>query len=113
MRRGRGGMSRNSHHSTGSVSSPISTSGSAKPSGSPPIMPAPGWPVSARRTQAAVRQIAADAGVQRQQELARRAVGAVDDEAPAEPVGLAADFGAVARDARDVIGAPGLARGRR
>ncbi len=41
MRRGRGGMSRKSHHSTGSVRSPISTTGSARPSGSPPIMPAP------------------------------------------------------------------------
>ena len=40
-RRGRGGISRNSHHSTGSVSSPMSTSGSVKPSGNPPIMPAP------------------------------------------------------------------------
>ena len=39
-RRGRGGMSRNSHHSTGRVMSPMSTSGSAKPSGIPPIMPA-------------------------------------------------------------------------
>ena len=48
MRRGRGGISRNSHHSTGKVNSPISTRGSAKPSGNPPIMPAP----SARRAPA-------------------------------------------------------------
>src|SRR5262249_24244275 len=34
-------MSRNSHHSTGIQMSPVSTSGSAKPSGSAPIMPAP------------------------------------------------------------------------
>ena len=31
MRRGRGGIIRNSHHKTGNVSNPISTSGSAKP----------------------------------------------------------------------------------
>ena len=38
MRRGRGGMSRRSHHSTGRLSRPSSTSGCAKPSGRP-IMP--------------------------------------------------------------------------
>ncbi len=38
-RRGRGGISRSSHHSTGRLSRPSSTSGSAKPSGRP-IMPA-------------------------------------------------------------------------
>ena len=40
MRRGCGGMRRNSHHSTGRLRSPSRTSGWAKPSGSPAIMPA-------------------------------------------------------------------------
>jgi hypothetical protein len=35
MRRGRGGMSRKIHHSTGRLSSPSNTSGEAKPSGRP------------------------------------------------------------------------------
>ncbi len=38
MRRGCGGMSRSSHHSTGRLKSPSSTSGCAKPSGSHGIM---------------------------------------------------------------------------
>src|SRR5579862_5968800 len=50
----------------------------------------------------------ANAGVQRQQELARRTIGAVDDEAPAEPIGLAADFIAVTRNARRVVRFPAL-----
>ena len=37
--RGRGGISRSSHHSTGRLSRPSSTSGCAKPRGRPPIMP--------------------------------------------------------------------------
>ncbi len=37
-RRGEGGISRSSHHSTGRLSSPSSTSGCAKPSGRPAIM---------------------------------------------------------------------------
>ena len=37
-RRGRGGTSRSSHHSTGRLSKPSSTSGCANPSGSDPIM---------------------------------------------------------------------------
>ena len=41
MRRGRGGIKRSSHHSTGSVNRPISTSGWAKPMGNPAIMPSP------------------------------------------------------------------------
>ena len=41
MRRGRGGINRKSHHSTGSVISPTKTSGSANPIGKPPIMPSP------------------------------------------------------------------------
>ena len=53
-RRGRGGISRSSHHSTGSVISPMSTSGSVKPSGNPPIMPAP-W---TRRMRASARRYA-------------------------------------------------------
>ncbi len=40
-RRGRGGINRSSHHSTGSISRPRRTSGSAKPSDNPPIMPGP------------------------------------------------------------------------
>ena len=40
MRRGCGGMRRSSHHSTGRLKSPSRTSGWAKPSGSPAIMPA-------------------------------------------------------------------------
>ena len=39
MRRGRGGTSRSSHHSTGRLSRPSSTSGCAKPSGREPITP--------------------------------------------------------------------------
>ena len=35
MRRGRGGITRNSHHSTGRLSRPISSNGSAKESGRP------------------------------------------------------------------------------
>ncbi len=38
MRRGRGGTSRNSHHKTGRLSRPSSTSGWAKASGSEGIM---------------------------------------------------------------------------
>ena len=38
MRRGRGGITRNSHHSRGRLSSPSSSSGSAKESGSAAIM---------------------------------------------------------------------------
>ena len=41
IRRGRGGISRSSHHSTGRLSRPSSTSGCAKPSGNPPIMRRP------------------------------------------------------------------------
>ena len=47
-RRGCGGMSRSSHHSTGRLSSPSSTSGCAKPSGSHAIMPTS--PVVRRRS---------------------------------------------------------------
>ena len=43
-------------------------------------------------------------------QFARRPVGAVDGEAPAEPVGLGANFIAMAFDARRVIG---FARSRR
>src|SRR3954452_12198161 len=50
----------------------------------------------------------AHAGVQREQKLARRTVGAVDDEAPAEPVGFGADFGAMALDPRLIFLAPSL-----
>ncbi len=39
MRRGRGGTSRSSHHKTGRLSRPSSTSGCAKPSGRAPITP--------------------------------------------------------------------------
>ena len=38
MRRGRGAITLSSHHSTGRLSSPISSSGSAKESGRPAIM---------------------------------------------------------------------------
>ncbi len=47
MRRGRGGTSRSSHHRTGRLKRPISTSGWAKPSGRPAIMRAS--PVARRR----------------------------------------------------------------
>jgi hypothetical protein len=43
IRRGVGGMSRSSHHSTGMLSSPSSTSGDAKPSGRPIMRASPGW----------------------------------------------------------------------
>src|SRR5689334_18350366 len=56
---------------------------------------------------------AAEPRVQRQQELARRPVGAMDDKTPAEPVGFGADLGAMALDARLVVGAPGLGAARR
>src|SRR5262249_57324267 len=51
---------------------------------------------------------AAELRVQREQQLARCTVGAVNHEAPSEPVGLGADLGAMALDARLVVGAPGL-----
>jgi hypothetical protein len=37
-RRGRGGITRNSHHNTGRLNRPSSRNGSAKDSGSPAIM---------------------------------------------------------------------------
>ena len=55
-----------------------------------------------------MRRTGADPGVQSEQELVGRAVGAVDGEAPAEPIGLAADFGTMSRNAGDVIRAPVL-----
>src|SRR5262249_59045714 len=50
----------------------------------------------------------ASGGVKGQQKLARRRVGPVYAEPPAEPVGLAADCGAVLRDLFAIIGAPVL-----
>ncbi len=38
MRRGRGGITRNSHHNSGRLNRPIRSSGSAKESGRPAIM---------------------------------------------------------------------------
>ena len=55
----------------------------------------------------------ADAGMQRKQQLAGRTIGAMDDETPAEPVGLSADLVAVAVHTRGVIGAPGFGAARR
>src|SRR5215475_4444693 len=56
---------------------------------------------------------AAQPRMQREQQLARRAIGAMDDEAPTEAVGLRTDLVAVACDARLVVGAPGLGAARR
>ena len=64
--------------------------------------------VSVAQVDAGAAGAGAHAGVQRQQKLARRTVGAVNDEAPAEPVGLGANFGTVALDARLVLLAPGF-----
>ena len=65
-----------------------------------------------RRAQTAAHRGArgrgAHAGVQGQQELGRRMVGAVDGKAPSQPVGLRPDLGAVARNPRFVIRLPGL-----
>src|SRR5712671_5957574 len=52
--------------------------------------------------------LAAESLMELEQELGRRPVGAVNDEAPAEPLGLGADFGAVARNPRLVVLAPVL-----
>src|SRR6202011_2840127 len=54
-------------------------------------------------------------GVQPQQQIARRAIGAVNAEAPTEPVAFGADFAAMAAHARFVFLAPrfGTARGDR
>src|SRR5262252_3187495 len=52
--------------------------------------------------------LAAKSLMQLEQEIGRRPVGAVDDEAPAEPLGLGADFGAMACNSRLVILAPVL-----
>ena len=41
IRRGRGGITRNSHHSTGRLMRPIRSSGSVKASGNPIMRPAP------------------------------------------------------------------------
>src|SRR5260370_5656269 len=46
--------------------------------------------------------------MQLEQKLGRRPVGSVNDEAPSEPLGFGADFGAVARNSRHVILAPVL-----
>ena len=94
--RGRGGMSRSSHHSTGRLSRPSSTSGCAKPMGRPPIMPR--FLLLRGADRHAVTGVVAftHARMQRQHELARRAVGAMDEEAPAEMVGFGADLGAMA-----------------
>ena len=100
MRRGRGGTSRSSHHSTGRLSRPSSTSGWAKPSGRPAIMRASPARSGVPAVDADAAASGAQLAVQLQQQLGRRPVGAVDGEAPAEPVGLGADLGAVALDPR-------------
>src|SRR5262249_56184112 len=46
--------------------------------------------------------------MQREQQLGRRPVGAMDGEAPAELVGFGPDFRAMTRDARLVFSLPGL-----
>src|SRR5258708_12368599 len=46
--------------------------------------------------------------MQLEQKLGCRPVGSVNDEAPSEPLGFGADFGAVARNSRHVILAPVL-----
>src|SRR5215813_3508442 len=46
--------------------------------------------------------------MQLEQDLGRRPVGSVNDEAPAESLGLGTDFGAVARNPRHVVLAPVL-----
>src|SRR5258708_38321107 len=52
--------------------------------------------------------LAAQALMQLEQKLGRRPVGSMNDEAPAEPLGLGTDFGAVARNSRHVVLAPVL-----
>src|SRR5262245_33855095 len=51
--------------------------------------------------------------MQREQQVVRGPVSAVNGEAPAEPVDFGADFRAMPRDARLIVGAPvlGAARG--
>ena len=49
-----------------------------------------------RHARSAVADGGADAGMQRQQKLARRPIGAVDGEGPGQPVGLGPDFRTVA-----------------
>src|SRR5882762_5004488 len=52
--------------------------------------------------------LAAEALMQLEQKFGGRPVGSVNDEAPAEPLGLGTDFGAVARNSRHVVLAPVL-----
>jgi len=52
--------------------------------------------------------IGAELAVQLQQQLAGRPVGAMNDEAPADAVGLGADLIAMPRDARLIVVAPGF-----
>ena len=54
----------------------------------------------------------ADAGVQSEEKLGRRSVGAMDAKAPPEPVALAANGGTVLGDLRGVIGPPILGPSR-
>ena len=105
--RGRGGMSRNSHHSTGRLSRPSRTSGCAKPMGRPPIMPRSLFGTCARHAVAGVVAFT-HARMQRQHEFARRPVGAMDDEAPAEMIGFGADLGTMALEPLHIIVAPGF-----
>ena len=57
--------------------------------------------------------VAAEALMELEQEIGRRPVGAVNDEAPAEAVGLGANFGAVALHPRRIVLAPVLGAARR
>jgi len=52
--------------------------------------------------------LAAELLMKLEQEIGGRPIGAVDDEAPADLLGLGADFGAVARDPRLIVLAPVL-----
>src|SRR5262249_24395293 len=52
--------------------------------------------------------VVAHAGMQHEQEFARRSVGAMYDEAPAAQIRFGADFSAMARDDALIVVAPGL-----
>src|SRR5262245_16397075 len=78
---------------------------------------APSWLASGQRNamptvDAGSTRAGPHAVVQPQQQVGRRAIGAMDDERPAEPVGLRPDLGAVTLDPQLIVGAPGLEIGR-
>src|SRR6202012_2815832 len=50
----------------------------------------------------------AELAVEGEEKLTRRTIGAMNDEAPAQAIGLGADFCAVSLDAGHIVGTPGF-----